>query len=147
MILPPFKFLNSSFKDTLDGSMFDLEKSRTLESLPFVGKLAYWNVGRGSEYRPKIEEQDFNKAGKKFRKFKTSFEESNDKRLFLQSNLDDFKQMKIYENFNGSVRKITTLINKLKKLDQTTSVRKRIGQLEERQNQLMKRYFMVAENQ
>jgi len=146
MILPPFKLVDSLSKDVFSGEIADIEKSRTLESLPFIGKLAYWNIGRGSEYRPSIEKQDFDKKGKEFRKFKKVFEETNDKRLFLQTNADDFKQMKIYENFSKPLKKITVLINKLEKLEQTTNVRKRIGQLTESQNQLMQRYFDIIKN-
>ncbi|MHA1749007.1 MAG: hypothetical protein ACTSYF_10260 [Promethearchaeota archaeon] len=145
IILPPFKFVNSLSKDILSGEIIDPGKARTLESLPLIGKLAYWNVGRGSEYRPSINEQEFNKIGKKFRLFKKEFKETNDKRLFLQANADDFKQMKIYENFSRGLKGITTLINKLKKLDQTTNIRRRIGQLTERQNQLRQRYFNLIE--
>jgi len=149
MVLPPYKFINSFGKDITNKKMFanPLEESRFLESLPFIGKLAYWRVGRGTEYRPSIEEQDFREAGKRFRSFKKNFEESDDKRLFLHTNIDEFKQMKIYENFANSVKGLTTLINKLKKLEQTTNVRKRIGQLTERQNQLRQRYFTLVENE
>lgn len=144
MILPPFKFINSLFKDITKGEMFDLEESRALESVPFVGKLAYWHVGRGQDNRPSIIEQDFSEAGKKFNKFKKKMDEATDKRLFLQANIEDFRQVKIYESFTSSTREITALINKLKKLEQTTNVRKRIGQLEMRKEQIMKRYFEVV---
>jgi GNAT superfamily N-acetyltransferase len=146
LVLPPFKFINSLGKDVSKGNLFDLEESKTLESIPLIGKLAYWHVGRGSEYRPSVEEQDFLKIGRKFNKFKKDFEESNDKRLFLQTNIDEFKQMKIYEGFNSSTKEITALINKLKKIEQTTNVRKRIGQLEERKNQIMQKYFELTNN-
>jgi hypothetical protein len=145
MILPPVKFVNSLSKDIMGGEITDLKKSRTLESLPFIGKLAYWHVGRGSEYKPTIEEQDFKDAGKQFKKFKDSLEEADDKRVFLQTNLEEFRKMKKYEDFANSISKITTLINKLEKLDQTTSVRKRIGQLKERQKQLRQLYFDSVE--
>lgn len=141
MVLPPYQFINDFGKDVTDGSFFSIEESRSLQNLPVIGKLAYWHVGRGSEYRPSIEEQDFRKAGKKFRKFKEKFEEAKDKHAFLTSNIEDFKQMKVYESFSSSIRKLTTLINKLEKLEQTTNVRKRIGQLKEQQDKLRARYF------
>ena len=143
MVLPPFKFVNSAGKDVMDmvEGEFEPKKSRFLASIPFIGKLAYWNVGRGKEYRPSIEEQEFSKAGKGFRKFKKDFDKANDKRLFLQANMEKFKQLKIYENFQKSIRKITARINQLKKLKQSTNVRTLIGQLEATQKQFQQRYF------
>jgi hypothetical protein len=145
MILPPVKFVNALSKDVMSGEIFDVENSRLLESLPFIGKLLYWHVGRGSEYRPSIEEQDFKDAGKKFRKFKSSFDKAEDKRGFIKDNITEFRQMKHYEGFASSINSITTLINRLEKLKQTTSVRKRIGQLKERQKQLRQNYFNSIE--
>lgn len=146
LVFPPFKLANSLSKDVLTGEIIDPEKSRLLESLPFIGKLLYWHVGRGSEYRPSIEEQDFKDAGKSFRKFKKSFDEAKDKRFFLKANEEEFKQAEIYNNFNTSIRNITTLINKLKKAEQTTNVRKRIGQLTEARKQIRQKYFIVTDN-
>ncbi|MDY6893814.1 MAG: hypothetical protein SVO01_00125 [Thermotogota bacterium] len=143
LALPPFRFINSLGKDIYTKDLFDPREARSIESIPLVGKLAYWNVGRGSNYRPSINEQDFNEAGKTFRKFKKDFEESKDKHSFLQKNKEQFIQMKTYENFNSSIRKISALINKLEKLDQTTNIRKRIGRLEAQQEKFRKRYFEV----
>jgi len=152
-ILPPFKFVDSigkdigqSYKDYVSGDTMNLIDARTLESIPVAGKLAYWHWGRGSEYKESIAEREFKEAGKAAKLFKTQLENSKDKRLFLQSNLNDFKQMKLHENFQTQINGITQTINKLEKMNQTTNVVKRIGQLKNKKEEFMKRYSDLSKN-
>lgn len=49
--------------------------------------------------------------------------------------------MKIHENMQTSLNKIQSTINKLEKLDQTTNVIKRIGQLKNRREIVMNNYL------
>ena len=141
-ILPPFKFVDAvsrdAFSDVADGY-------RSIESIPIGGKLYYWHYGRGSGLKKTQEEKDFSKAGKPIRKFKKQFENADDPRLFAQSNLAEFKQMKLYNNFQSALSRNQAVINKLEKLEQTANVRKRLGQLENQRKQLIDRYFLAAE--
>lgn len=139
-ILPPFKFINSVTKDITS----DVDKGwRSLDSLPIIGKVAYWRWGRGTEFKKSIEEQDFIKEGKQFKKFKRKFEKATDKRLFINTNIDQFRQMKRHDKFKDSLSRNKAVINKLKNLEQTTNVRKRLGQLEQQRKNLIKKYFML----
>ena len=147
-ILPPMKFVNSlskdlmqSYTDYVAGDAMSVADARIVESLPVIGKLAYWHVGRGTEYKKSIPEQDFKKAGSEARLFKRKLENAENKRLFLQSNLNDFKKMKIHDNIQTSINNIQQTINKLEKLEQTPNVRKRLGQLEERKEKIFQSYF------
>ena len=137
-ILPPFKFVDSIsrdvFTDTSDGI-------RSVESIPLVGKLYYWHYGRGAENRPSIQEKDFKELKKDADKFRKNFEDSDNKRAFLQTNLDQFRQMKRVDNMQSILNKNKTLINKLKDMEQTTNVRKRISQLEQRREMLYQQFF------
>jgi hypothetical protein len=45
MILPPFKFLDSAYKDLVNSTEKGYE---TIQSIPFGGKLYYWWMGKGS---------------------------------------------------------------------------------------------------
>ena len=139
-ILPPFKFVDSISRDVLSGVE---DGVRSVESIPIAGKLYYWHYGRGSENRPSINEQEFKDLTKDVKKFKKKFEDAKDKRLFLQSNLDQFRQMKQVEKFQTILNKNKTLINKLKDMEQTTNVRKRISQLEQRREMLYQQFFQI----
>lgn len=140
-VLPPFKFIDNIYKD-ISQDVTDLHSARFVDSIPVVGKLYYWHLGRGAENKESIAEQDFKKLGKDVREFKKRLESNTDKRAFVQANISEYRQMKRHENVQGNLNKYTSLINKLKKVPQTENVKRRINQLEERKEQIMTRYFM-----
>lgn len=56
MILPPFKLLDDITKDAVKlyddfDENFAVDKLKTIESIPVIGKLYYWWFGRGSEIK------------------------------------------------------------------------------------------------
>jgi len=151
-ILPPFRFVNSISKDLnqlygsyITGDTIDYDHVRIVESIPIGGKLYYWHYGRGEDYKKSSNEQEFGKVSKEVDIFKKQLENSEDKRTFLNSNLDGFKQMKLHENFQSALNRNQAVINKLKKIDQTTNVRERLGQLEMQREVILKRYFDVTD--
>jgi len=150
-ILPPFRFVNSISKDLnqlygsyITGDTIDFDHARIVESIPIGGKLYYWHYGRGEDYKKSSNEQEFGKISKEVDIFKKQLENSEDKRTFLNSNLDGFKQMKLHENFQSALNRNQAVINKLKKIDQTTNVRERLGQLQQQREVILKRYFEVT---
>jgi len=150
-ILPPFRFVNSISKDLnqlygayITGDTIDFDHSRIVESIPIGGKIYYWHYGRGEDYKKSSNEQEFGKVSKEVDVFKKQLENSEDKRTFLNSNLDGFKQMKLHENFQSALNRNQAVINKLKKIDQTTNVRERLGQLQQQREVILKRYFDVT---
>jgi len=150
-ILPPFRFVNSISKDLnqlygsyITGDTIDFDHARIVESIPIGGKLYYWHYGRGEDYKKSSNEQEFGKVSKEVDIFKKQLENSEDKRTFLNSNLDGFKQMKLHENFQSALNRNQAVINKLKKIDQTTNVRERLGQLQQQREMILKRYFEVT---
>ena len=150
-ILPPFRFVNSISKDLnqlygayITGDTIDFDHARIVESIPIAGKLYYWHYGRGEDYKKSSNEQEFGKGSKEVDIFKKQLENSEDKRTFLNSNLDGFKQMKVHENFQSALNRNQAVINKLKKIDQTTNVRERLGQLQQQREVILKRYFEVT---
>ena len=62
------------YKDYVSGDTSNLTDSRVLESVPIAGKLLYWHMGRGAEYKESIAEQEFKKAGKAANLFKKQLE-------------------------------------------------------------------------
>jgi len=151
-LMPPFRFFNSATKDVgetydnyIAGDTMNFNHARIIESIPGMGKLYYWHWGRGADYKKSGNEQEFSKVGKEVTLFKRQLENSEDKRTFLNSNLDGFKQMKLHENFQSALNRNQAVINKLKKIDQTTNVRERLGQLQQQREMILKRYFEVTD--
>lgn len=150
-ILPPFRFVNSvskdinqAYDDYIAGDTISFNNQRIVESIPIAGKLYYWHYGRGTDYKKSSNEQEFSKVGKEVNIFKRQLENSEDKRTFLNSNLDKFKQMKLHENFQASLNRNQAVINKLKDLEQTTNVRERLGQLQQQREMILNKYFEVT---
>jgi hypothetical protein len=151
-ILPPFKFVNSLSKDVVElrdqsvaGDVLDFNNSRIVESLPIGGKLYYWHYGRGEDYKKSSGEQSFKDIGKEVGMFKRQLENADNKRDFMYANVDKFKQMKLHENFQAALSRNQSVINKLKKVPETTNVIERLGKLKEQREILLERYFKVAE--
>lgn len=151
-ILPPFRFINSLSKDLgqgygdyIAGDTINFNHARIIESIPIGGKLYYWNYGRGEDYKKSSAEQEFSSIGKDVKLFKRQFENAQDKRNFLNANLDKFKQMKLHENFQASLNRNQAVINKLKEITQTTNVRERLGQLKAQRELILKKYFEVVQ--
>jgi len=150
-ILPPMHFVNSASKDLMEGydnyvsgdtSKFD--HARIIDSIPGLGKLYYWHAGRGADLKKSIAEQEFTKAGTDARLFKKQLENSTDKRFFIESNLNRFKQMKLQENFQAALNRNKAVINKLEKIPSTENVQTRLGQLKFQREQILKKYQEVA---
>lgn len=151
-ILPPFKFVNSISKDLyqgygdmIAGDTINFDHARIVESIPLGGKIYYWHYGRGEDYKKSSNEQEFGNITKDVKLFKRQLENAQDKRTFLNSNLDKFKQMKLHENFQASLNRNQAVINKLKEIPQTTNVRERLGQLQAQRELILKKYFEVAQ--
>jgi hypothetical protein len=151
-ILPPMKFANAASKDIVEGyknhvsgDTSNFDHARIIDSIPGIGKLYYWHYGRGSELKESINEQEFKKSSSDARLFKKQLENSQDKRLFIQSNVDRFKQMKLQENFQAALNRNQAVINKLKKIPSTANVQKRLGQLKIQRENILKKYVEIRE--
>lgn len=152
-ILPPMKFINSASKDLnesynnyVSGDSSSFDHARIIDSIPGIGKLYYWHMGRGSEQKESINEQEFKKAGQDARLMKKQIENSQDKKLFITANVDRFKQMKLHENFQASLSRNQAVINKLEKLPVTANVEQRIGQLKAQKELILQKYMEVSQN-
>lgn len=137
-ILPPFKFVDSLTRDVFGDVS---EGVRSVESIPVVGKLYYWHYGRGSEKKLSLAEQEFNKLKKETNKFKNQFDKAGDKREFLRSNIDQFRQMKMVDSMQGSLNRNKALINKLKDMPQTPNIQKRIAQVKRQRDLMLENFF------
>ena len=152
-ILPPTKFVNSASKDIIEGyknhvsgDTSNFDHARIIDSIPGLGKLYYWHHGRGSDLKKSISEKEFTKASKDSRLFKKQLENSDDKRFFIESNLDRFKQMNLQKNFQAALNRNKAVINKLEKIPSTENIQTRLGQLKAQREQILKRYFEVADS-
>ena len=124
----------------------NFDHARIIDSIPGVGKLYYWHHGRGSENKKSIAAKDYAKATKDTRLFKKQLGNSDDKRLFIETNLDRFKKMKLQENFQSALNRNKAVINKLEKIPATANVQTRLGQLKAQREQILNRYLEVADS-
>ena len=150
-ILPPFKFIDALSKDVAElrdqqvaGDILDFNQTRIVESLPVGGKLYYWHYGRGEDYKKSANEQSFKELGTETSMFKRQLENAEDKRNFIYANIGKFKQMKLHENFQSALSRNQAVINKLKKVPETTNVIERLGKLKEQREVLLDRYFEAS---
>lgn len=137
-ILPPFKFVDSISRDVLGDTS---DGFRSIDSIPGGGKLYYWHYGRGATKKSTLAEQEFKKLKKDSSKFKKKLDKAEDKRLFMQANIEDFRQSKIVDNMQSSLNKTQALISKLKDMPQTPNVTKRIGQLNQQKEVMLERFL------
>ena len=77
--------------------------------------------------------------------FKRQLENAEDKRNFIYANIGKFKQMKLHENFQSALGRNQAVINKLKKVPETTNVIERLGALKKQRDVLLERYFEASE--
>jgi hypothetical protein len=150
-MLPPVKFINALSKDAheayenyVSGDVSNFDHARIIDSIPVAGKLYYWHAGRGAKNKQSIAEQEFKKASIDARLFKKQLENSQDKRLFIESNIDRFKQSKLQENFQAALHKNKAKINKLEKLPSTVNVQTMLGQYKAQREQIMQSYLNAA---
>lgn len=144
-ILPPFKFLNSVFKDVTkenDGGGLEM-----VNSIPIGGTLYYWWVGRGKTKRKSLLEIRFEKEKKRLNKIKRDYDRSKDKKSFLNENKKDLIKQKQFRKFQNLIssneRKINDTYASKKLTD--TSREKRIKFLEKQSENFLEK-IMLNEN-
>jgi len=137
-ILPPFKFVDSVSKDIYNAG--DDKGLEITGSIPLIGKLAYWHLGRGTTKRDDIWEIRFRKHKASLREIKEKFDQSPDKQAFAKKYREELAEYHRSNKFQGKLNNLQKVINTLKSQG-TDSANKRIRQLEERKTELTKSYL------
>jgi len=138
-ILPPVQFIDSATRDIISAG--DDKGLSVIKSVPIVGKLAYWHIGKGKDNRKELAEIRFSKERKRLAKAHDRYERSKDKTRFAMENRQDLLKYKSINNVQGRLNQLKSKINKLKALDETPERLKRIDSLESIRIKTMQQYF------
>jgi len=138
-VLPPFKFIDSATKDIYNAG--DDKGLEVLGSVPILGKLAYWHIGRGVGKRGDLWDRRLRKHKARLKTVKEKYDRSKDKMEFMLEHRKELVEHKRVNKFQGKLNKYRKIINKLKSREETPAILKRIGQLENRRTELIKKYL------
>lgn len=138
-VLPPFKWLNSAYKDIR--TMGDDKGLELTASIPLLGKLAYWHLGRGTSKRDDLWDRRFRKHKARLKKIKERHDRSKNKAAYSRDNLKDLLEYKRANKFQGKLNKSRRVINELTSREETPTILKRIKQVENRRTEMIKQYL------
>lgn len=139
-ILPPFKFIDSLSKDVIKAG--DDKGLEVVASIPLIGKLAYWHLGRGTSKRKDIWDIRWAKHKSEFTEVHEKYEKAQNKEQFLREHKDEIVEYHRMNRVQGRLNSFRKIINQLKsRPDQTDSIKKRIEQLETRRTEMIKTYL------
>lgn len=138
-ILPPFKFANSLSKDIVSAG--DGKGLETVSSIPILGKLAYWHMGRGTSKRMDLWDRRFNKRKKKMEDFNEKLEKAKNKQEFRSNNRKQLVEMARTKSMKSKLSKNRRQINILKSREDSKGNRKLIQGLEARRVNMIKDFL------
>jgi hypothetical protein len=138
-ILPPFKFIDAVSKDIIGAG--DGKGLEMLSSLPVVGKLAYWHLGRGREKRGDLWDRRWSKRKAKLTKVYERYERSKNKRQFTREHKKELDEYYTMKSKQGRLNTMRSMINRLKGQKQTPRTERKIEQLEKQRQELIQKYL------
>jgi len=138
-VLPPFKFLTGLSKDIYNAG--DDKGLEIVGSIPLVGKLAYWHIGRGTSKREDLWNRRLTKHKAKVRKVKEKFDTAQNKMEFMRDHKEELAEYNRVNRFQGTLNKYRHMSNVLKSQPETPTRVKRIKQLETKRTKLIKDYL------
>ena len=138
-ILPPFKFVDSLGKDIITAG--DEKGLEVVGSIPVVGKLAYWHVGRGVSKRGDLWDRRWRKRKSKLNEVKNKLEKSKDKRAFRHEHRNELLELRQINSLQGRLNGYRKRINRLKSKEETVDRKKAIQRLESKRTGLIKDFL------
>jgi len=138
-ILPPFKFIDSLGKDIITAG--DEKGLEVVGSIPVVGKLAYWHMGRGVSKRGDLWDRRWRERKAKLNKVQDRLEKSKDKRTFRLEHRDEILELRLINRLQGRLNSYRERINRLKSKEETVVKKKQIQKLEAIRTGLIKEFL------
>ena len=139
-ILPPFKFVDSLGKDVMaagDGKGLDVTAS-----IPVIGKLYYWHMGRGTSKREELWDRRFSKKRAALKDIQEGYEAADNKFEYIKKHRKELVEYKRTGKLQGKLNKMRKIINKMKKSkNQTEELKARTEKLENARTEIIKKYF------
>ena len=136
-ILPPFKFIDSVTKDVVSAG--DGKGIYSFQSIPIVGKLAYWHLGRGQKSRAELWDRRLAKETKRLK----DIEERTIKDPSLRAKYhDDLIKLRRVKRLRSWASKRRRSINKLKAREERgVDVSGRISAIEQRRTDRIEQFL------
>ncbi|HUU53110.1 MAG TPA: hypothetical protein VMW44_00550, partial [Candidatus Bathyarchaeia archaeon] len=113
-VLPPFKFIDSLTKDIYNAG--DDKGLEITSSIPLLGKLAYWHIGRGVSKRGDLWDRRLSQEKRGLEKIKEGLETTTDKRAYIAKHRKDLQRLKKLNSIQGRLNSYKSKMNKLKKI-------------------------------
>lgn len=137
-ILPPFKFVDSLSKDILSAG--DGKGLQTPQSVPVVGKLAYWHLGRGKDAHRDLWEIRFSKERRRLEEIKERVEENPD---LASKYRQEMRRLKAFRRAQYRINQMKSASNKLRQTERRTGsdYSARIDAVEQRRIAAIKRFL------
>lgn len=145
-VLPPFKFVDSLSKDIYNAG--DDKGLELTASIPLIGKLAYWHLGRGTTKRHELWDVRLRKYKANLTEVHEDLEKAVDKVAYRKEHSVELARYREVNNFQGRLNNYRKIINNLKsRPEQTDAIQKRIEQLETRRTESIKQFLEKKETQ
>jgi len=139
-ILPPFKFVDAAGKDIMSAG--DEKGLELTASIPIVGKLYYWHMGRGVHKREDLWNRRLSKRKAKIQDVVEQYEKADNKREFFNKHRKELLESKRIGKFQSHLNKLKARANKLRKIEkQTPQIEGAIKRLENERIRLIKEYL------
>ncbi|MCK4788126.1 MAG: ParB N-terminal domain-containing protein [Desulfobacteraceae bacterium] len=138
-ILPPFKFIDSAGKDIITAG--DERGLEVIGSIPVIGKLAYWHMGRGVSKREDLWNRRLRKHKSKLNEIKEGFEKAKDKDAFRRKHWEELTELKATNELQGKLNKRRKKINELKSKKELPARKKLIQGLEKERTELIRDFL------
>jgi len=136
-ILPPMKFIDSAYKDTINAG--DDKGLYSLASVPLIGKLAYWHMGRGQISEMELYEKRLAKEKKSLAQIKDRVEVDNTLRGKYQPELTKLRRINNFQSVLNENKKRINLVKKREKLG--ADVGDRVEVLQNKRTEMIKSFL------
>jgi|GEM_PF-2303284 len=140
-MLPPFAFMNALGNDVIHATDINRHPKNEMwvngldvtNSIPVVGKIYYWQVGRGTQKRKEIYDIRFNKEKQKLSDVNDEFEqlEGEDKAAFLKKHRTELERFHYANRVQARLNKLKSVINKQRTLPKTKERESTIEKIEQ----------------
>jgi hypothetical protein len=138
-ILPPFKFLDAAYKDIITTG--DEKGIEMLGSVPLVGKLAYWHIGKGVSKRGSLWDRRLRKYKSKLNNINDKLDTAKDKTAFRQKYRKELRDLRAVNKFQGKLNAYRKRINQIKSKKETKAGKLRIQKLEKIRTEMIRNYL------
>lgn len=150
-ILPPFSFINALGKDIIKADDINTHPKNemwwqgleTLNSVPLVGKLTYWHMGRGQHKREELYEIRFKKEKQRLNEIKDELEQldGEDYRRFYNKHVRELNRLKLVNKIQGQLSANKRQINFHSALKKSANRENSINKLNEQREKIMTEFL------